>query len=79
MIWTTTPETSRTVATGLAVLAWTVLSCFALRGLSLRPSVFIHNTAPEIRNDIRPEIHIPAPATPSGDDAPDNVHPLHKR
>ncbi len=78
MIWTTTPETAQTVATGLAVLAWTVLSTFALRGLSLRPSVFIH-TAPEIRNDIRPEIHIPAPAAPPGDDAPDNVHPLHKR
>ncbi|MDP9607780.1 hypothetical protein [Streptomyces demainii] len=73
MVWTTTPETSRTVATGIAVLAWTLASTVALRGLSLRPTVFthIHNAGPEIR----PEIHIPAPATPPAD----NVHPLQKR
>ncbi|MEV4444312.1 hypothetical protein [Streptomyces mirabilis] len=31
-----TPHTSRPVAAALTVLAWTLLSAFALRGLSLR-------------------------------------------
>lgn len=59
MVWTTTPETSRTVATGIAVLAWTLAGAFALRGLNLRPRVFtsVHTGAPQI--EVRPEIHIP--------------------
>jgi hypothetical protein len=70
------PTDGRTLATGIAVLAWTIASAFALRGLSLHPSVFIHNAAPQIR----PENHVPVPAEPPGDDdAPDNVHPLQKR
>ncbi|MBK3628335.1 hypothetical protein JHN59_26510, partial [Streptomyces sp. MBT49] len=31
MVWTTTPDASRTVATAIAVLAWTVGSAFAMR------------------------------------------------
>ncbi|GAB2606817.1 hypothetical protein GCM10027168_44570 [Streptomyces capparidis] len=75
MVWSSTSAPGRTIATGIAVLAWTAASTFALRGLNLRPRVFahIHNAGPEIR----PEIHIPAP-TPPGD-APDNVHPLNRR
>ncbi|MFD3920219.1 hypothetical protein [Streptomyces sp. NPDC058595] len=79
MVWTTTPDTSRTVATAIAVLAWTAASAFALRGLNLRPRVFTHVTTggPEIT--VQPQIHIPAPATPPTGDAPGNVHPLQER
>lgn len=71
-VWATTPETSRTIATAIAVLAWTLASALALRGLNLRPRVFatIHNPV-----DVRPEIHIPA--QPDHAD-PDNVRPLHR-
>ncbi|MFJ8755233.1 hypothetical protein ACIREO_38900 [Streptomyces sp. NPDC102441] len=80
MVYSAAPADGRAIATGLAVLAWTVASAFALRGLSLRPSLFIHNAAPSI--DIRPEIHVPAPPAPPAPpaaDTPDNVHPLQKR
>ncbi|MFI9311566.1 hypothetical protein [Streptomyces triculaminicus] len=79
MVWSSTPAAGRPISTGLAVLAWTAVSAFALRGLSLRPSLFIHNAAPQVRNEIRPEIHVPAPADPPDGDAPDNVLPLQKR
>ena len=71
-VWTNTPADGRTVATGIAVLAWTIASTLALRGLSLRPVV--HNFPPAFQPqiEIRPEIHIPAPATP------DNIHPLQR-
>jgi hypothetical protein len=74
MVWSAAPVGGRTVATALTVLAWTVGSAVALRGLTLRPVVFthIHNTAPAVE----PHIHLPAPATPPADDAPDNVHTL---
>ncbi|MGW2331662.1 hypothetical protein ACWC5C_38760 [Streptomyces sp. NPDC001700] len=39
MVWDASPAAGRTVATGLAVIAWTILSSLALRGLSLRPVV----------------------------------------
>lgn len=73
MVWTTTPDTSRTVATALAVLAWTSASAFALRGLNLHPRVFssVHTGAPQIT--LQPQIHLPA--QPDGT-APDNVHQL---
>lgn len=77
MVWTATPDTSRTVATAIAVLAWTVASAFALRGLNLRPGVFTTVGAPEIT--IQPQIHIPALAAPPTGDAPGTVHPLQKR
>ncbi|MEV7683225.1 hypothetical protein AB0O64_32490 [Streptomyces sp. NPDC088341] len=76
MVHTAAPADGRTIATGLAVLAWTAASVFALRGLTLRPSLFIHNAAPGI--EIRPEIHVPAPAAPPIDDAPDNVRQLNR-
>ncbi|CUW33311.1 hypothetical protein [Streptomyces reticuli] len=77
MVWDAAPDEGRTIATGLAVLAWTAASAFALRGLSLRPAIFthIHNAAPAFE----PHIHLPAPAASGADDAPDNVHPLQKR
>ncbi|MFI9080954.1 hypothetical protein ACIGW8_31550 [Streptomyces sioyaensis] len=43
MVWDASPAASRPVAAALAVLAWTVGSLFALRGLSLRPLINIHN------------------------------------
>ncbi|MFC9431635.1 hypothetical protein [Streptomyces sp. NPDC056987] len=39
MTWDASPTAGRTVATGLAVIAWTILSSLALRGFSLRPVV----------------------------------------
>ncbi|NEA14140.1 hypothetical protein [Streptomyces halstedii] len=72
-VWSAAPADGRTVATGIAVLAWTIASTLALRGLSLRPVVnnFLPPTPafqPQI--EIRPEIHTPAPAPAS-----DEVHP----
>jgi hypothetical protein len=72
------PAGGRTIATGLAVLAWTAGSAIALRGLSLRPTVFthIHNAAPAFE----PHIHVPAPAAPpSDDDTSETVRTLHTR
>ncbi|MFI1621807.1 hypothetical protein ACH4VT_33340 [Streptomyces lydicus] len=83
VVWTTTPADGRTVATAIAVLAWTIASTLALRGLSLRqvinnfPSPALPAPASQPQIEIRPEIHIPAPA-PAPDDAPDNVHPLQR-
>ncbi|MFH9298839.1 hypothetical protein [Streptomyces sp. NPDC017520] len=77
MVYSAAPADGRTIATGLAVLAWTAASAFALRGLTLRPSLFIHNAVPNI--EIRPEIHVSAPAAPPAPEVPDNVHPLQKR
>jgi hypothetical protein len=69
MVHSAAPAGGRTIATGLAVLAWTAASALALRGLSLRPVLFthIHNAAPAFE----PHLHFPAPAAPSADDAPD--------
>ncbi|MGW5353411.1 hypothetical protein ACWERV_23230 [Streptomyces sp. NPDC004031] len=73
MVHAAAPTGGRTIATGLAILAWTAASALALRGLSLRPVLFthIHNAAPAFE----PHIHLPTPAAPlADDDAPDNVH-----
>jgi len=81
MVWSATPDDSRIVATGIAVLAWAAASAFALRGLSLRPVVnnfVLPAPAFQPHIEIRPEIHIPAPAPAPDDDAPDNVHPLQR-
>jgi hypothetical protein len=79
MVYSAAPAGGRTIATGLAVLAWTAASAVALRGLSLRPVFLthIHNTAPAFE----PHIHLPAPAAPADDtpDTPDNVHSLQMR
>jgi hypothetical protein len=80
MVYSAAPTGGRTIATGLAVLAWTAASAVALRGLSLRPVVFthVHNAAPAFE----PHLHLPAPADPMADDTPDapgNVHLLHER
>lgn len=75
MVHSAAPADGRAIATGLAVLAWTAASTLALRGLSLRPSLFVHAEAPTI--DIRPEIHAPAPAAPRAE-APHNAHPLKR-
>ncbi|MCX4971004.1 hypothetical protein OHA98_41050 [Streptomyces sp. NBC_00654] len=57
MVWTATPENGRPVAAGLTLLAWTVLSAFALHGLTLRRPATRPATVA-----VRPEIHVPAPA-----------------
>ncbi|MFE6288208.1 hypothetical protein [Streptomyces sp. NPDC057877] len=41
MVWASSPPAGRTVAAALAVLAWTIGSLFALRGLSLRPVIVL--------------------------------------
>ncbi|MFE7757632.1 hypothetical protein [Streptomyces sp. NPDC057429] len=78
MTWTTAPTDSRTIATGITVLAWTAASTLALHGLTLRASSFVHvrNDAPTI--DVRPQVHIPAQPTPPADGTPDNVRPLQR-
>lgn len=42
MTWATAPTDSRTIATGITVLAWTAASTLALHGWTLRPSAFVH-------------------------------------
>ncbi|WP_189594266.1 hypothetical protein [Streptomyces massasporeus] len=77
MVWSASPADGRTVATGIAVLAWTIASVVALRGLSLRPVI---HTAFQPHIDIRPEVHIPPQPVPVHDDLdePDNVNPLQR-
>ncbi|MFC9635818.1 hypothetical protein ACFTY8_43095 [Streptomyces mirabilis] len=74
MIWSAAPEPGRTLATGIAVV-WLLASAFAVRGLQLRRAVVVH-VAPRIRNEIRPEIHVPADRP--ADDTPDNVHQFQR-
>ncbi|CAM5293302.1 hypothetical protein GCM10010329_80710 [Streptomyces spiroverticillatus] len=78
-VWSAAPADGRTVAAGIAVLAWTLASTLALRGWSLRPVV--NNFLPlapafQPQIEIRPEIHLPASASAPDDDTPDNVHQL---
>ncbi|GGP84079.1 hypothetical protein ACWDY7_32215 [Streptomyces calvus] len=77
MVWDAAPDEGRTIATGLAVLAWTAASTLALRGLTLRPAFFTHIHNAGHQNE--PHIHLPSPAAPSAGDTPNNVHPLQKR
>jgi hypothetical protein len=74
MVWENSPAAGRTIATGIAVLAWSMASAFALRGIHLRPQVStsITNPAPQFA----PVVNIPAPVPPG--DLPDNVTPLTK-
>ncbi|MGW1520768.1 hypothetical protein [Streptomyces sp. NPDC002287] len=61
MVWTATPDTSRPVAVALAVLAWTLLSAFAMRGLTLR-----RPAADPANVTVNPQIHVPtAPTAPT--------------
>ncbi|MFJ2709068.1 hypothetical protein ACIO3R_38590 [Streptomyces sp. NPDC087428] len=74
MVWTATPDTSRTVAVGLAILGWTVLSAIAMRGMTLRRP--IARPARPAKVTVRPEIHVvPVPAAPA-DDRPDSGCPF---
>ncbi|MFI8951459.1 hypothetical protein ACIGO6_33750 [Streptomyces sp. NPDC053750] len=77
VIYSAAPADGRTIATGLAVLAWTAASTFALRGLTLSPAYFthIHNAG----HQIEPHLYLPAPATPPADDAPATPHRFQKR
>ncbi|MEU0360028.1 hypothetical protein [Streptomyces cyaneofuscatus] len=59
MVWTTTPDTSRTVAVALTVLAWTLLSALALNGLTLRRTV--GRPAHPAKTPARPDVHIHMP------------------
>lgn len=71
MVWTTTPDTSRPVAVGLAVLAWTFLSAFAMRGLTLR------RAARPVEVNVRPEIYVPVPPPAAPDDQHDGCPCQH--
>ncbi|MGW0607796.1 hypothetical protein [Streptomyces sp. NPDC002640] len=74
MVWTATPDTSRPVAASLAALAWTLLSAFALRGLTLRHRVVAWRPA---KVTVKPEIHVPVqPLAPSADQHPHTNCPL---
>ncbi|MFE8950088.1 hypothetical protein [Streptomyces sp. NPDC007856] len=66
MVWSATSHTSRPVAAALAVLAWTFLSAFAMRGLSLRRRFVAGRPAKVV---VRPEVHVPVPvpAAPADD------------
>ncbi|MGW5803420.1 hypothetical protein ACWFQ7_29375 [Streptomyces bacillaris] len=70
MVWTATPDTSRTVAVALAVLAWTLLSAVALNGLTLRRTVGrpAHPATAPARPDVH--IHMPAPAADQHSNCP---------
>ncbi|MFJ6650564.1 hypothetical protein ACIQPS_33585 [Streptomyces sp. NPDC091290] len=76
MVWSATPESSRTIATGIAALLWALASICALRGMHLRPR--IDAPAPAA-----PQVHIypafqfpPRPARGHGGlgDEPGTVH-----
>ncbi|MGW2416032.1 hypothetical protein ACWCV5_28230 [Streptomyces tubercidicus] len=72
MVWTAAPHTSRPIAAGLTVLAWTFLSAFAMRGLTLRRLVLR-----PAKVSVRSEIHVPAPAAAApADQQPHNGCPF---
>lgn len=74
MVWVATPETSRPVAAGLAVLAWTFLSAFAMRGLTLRRRVVAGRPA---KVTVKPEIHVPVqPPAPAAEQHPHSSCPF---
>ncbi|WP_032769743.1 hypothetical protein [Streptomyces sp. CNS654] len=70
MVWTATPDTSRTIAVALTVLAWTPLSALALNGLTLRRTV--GGPAHPAKVPVRPDVHIhmPAPAADQHSNCP---------
>lgn len=78
VVWTTAPADGRTIATGVAVLLWSLASVVALRGMSLRPTAFIHvhNTVPQARPAVRPQSRIPAQPAPPTDGPSDTLRPL---
>ncbi|MFD5101778.1 hypothetical protein [Streptomyces albidochromogenes] len=74
MVWMATPATSRPVAAGLAVLAWTFLSAFAMRGLTLRRRVVAGRPA---KVTVKPEIHVPVqPPAPAAEQHPHDSCPF---
>ncbi|WP_438490734.1 hypothetical protein [Streptomyces sp. S186] len=77
MVYSAAPADGRTIAIGLAVLAWTAASAFALRGLTLRPTIFthIHNAG----HQIEPHIHLPAPPAPPAEDSAPPSEALTRR
>lgn len=73
MVWIESPEPSRHVAAAVALLAWSALSCLALRGLRLRTGTFVnidvHAEAPpapdvEVHAEIRMPPHEPTTYLP---------------
>ncbi|GAA2359160.1 hypothetical protein [Streptomyces cuspidosporus] len=74
MVWTATPQASRPVAAGLAVLAWTFLSAFAMRGLTLRRRIVAGRPA---KVTVKPEIHVPVqPPAPAAEQHPHSGCPF---
>ncbi|WP_331745920.1 hypothetical protein [Streptomyces sp. NBC_00872] len=76
MVWTATPHPGRTVAVGLTVLAWTLLSAFALRGLNLRRRVAYPARPATVT--VRPEIHVLVlvPAAPGDHNRTESIRPF---
>ncbi|MGW7260662.1 hypothetical protein [Streptomyces sp. NPDC054834] len=73
MVWTATPATSRPIAAGLAVLAWTFLSAFAMRGLTLRRVA----AGRPAKVTVKPEIHVPVqPPAPAAEQHPHSSCPF---
>ncbi|MET8724104.1 hypothetical protein [Streptomyces misionensis] len=77
MVWSATPDGSRTLAAGIAALMWALASIFALRGLSLRPVI---NTpvpaAPQV--NVYPAFHFPPQPAPDHDDLDDEPGTVHR-
>ncbi|NJP53532.1 hypothetical protein HCJ93_26575 [Streptomyces sp. SBST2-5] len=73
MVWTATPDTSRPVTAALTVLAWTFLSAFAMRGLTLRRRV----VGRPAKVTVKPEIHVPVqPPAPAAEQHPHSSCPF---
>ncbi|MFF7903759.1 hypothetical protein ACFZCV_34130 [Streptomyces sp. NPDC007920] len=73
MVWAATPQAGRPVAAGLAVLAWTFLSAFAMRGLTLRRRV----VGRPAKVTVKPEIHVPVqPPAPAAEQHPHSGCPF---
>lgn len=66
MVWTAAPQAGRPVAAGFAVLAWTFLSAFAMRGLTLRRRV----VGRPAKVTVKPEIHVPVQPPASAAEQP---------
>lgn len=61
-VYSAAPADGRTVATGLAALAWTAASAFALRGVALLPMFFahVHNAGQIVRPRSRSRTPLPS-------------------
>ncbi|MFI1839489.1 hypothetical protein [Streptomyces olivaceoviridis] len=70
MVWSATPDGSRTLAAGIATLMWALASIVALRGLTLRRRVI----GRPAKVSVRPEIHVPVPYPVPAEPAEQHPH-----